>query len=433
MTPTSAPPRAGPRHPTAWVRAGPTPPTLGTAAVLVVVTVLAVVAVLQSDVRPVPPPRPPPAPPAAPPRWVVDPSATRHVSDLTGPHAAGGDTQRRFGVAGTDLGHMFTVGGRLAIAFGDTYGGVSTDDFFGVSHPDWRSNVLGWIDPPASPRDGLALSGMVTDRPGHAAELLGSRKQDGVEQTVIPTYGIAVGRRMFLHYMSVRSFTVPGRWPLNDAGVAVSDDGGRTWSRPPSAVWPGGTHFGQVAYVRPGGADDPFAPRTDRVPGLLSYVPALPIAPDSSIYVYGIPGGRYGDVSLARVPADRLLDRSSYRYWTGRGWSPREDEAAPVVRGPAGELSVRWNSYYRTWLMTYLVDPTGQIVLRTSPSPTGPWSAPQVVTTTREHPEAYAPYLTPRWNDGPDIWFTLSQYRTYGVSLMRTRLRAQRPSVLPPG
>jgi hypothetical protein len=92
---------------------------------------------------------------------------------------------------------------------------------------------------------------------------------------------------------------------------------------------------------------------------------------------------------------------------------------------------VRWNSYYRTWLMMSLVDPTGQIVLRTSPTPVGPWSAPQVVTTTREHPEAYAPYLTPRWNDGPDIWFTLSQYRSYGVALMHTRLRAE-PAAPPP-
>lgn len=423
----------GRRHAALRVRAGPTPPGLVTAAVLLVITVVAVVAIL-SDAGPAPPAPapPPPAPPRAPPRWVVDPSATRQISELTGPHAAGGDTEARFGVAGTDLGHMFTVDGRLAIAFGDTYGGVSIDHFFRIHHPDWRSNVLGWIDPPASPADGFALSGMVTDRPGHAEELLGSRKQDGVEWTVIPTYGIAVGKRMFLHYMSVRTFTTPpGHWPLNDAGVAYSDDGGHTWQRPAGAVWPGGTRFGQVAYVRPGGADDPFAPHRMPVPGLLSYVPVLPSGPDPSIYVYGVPGGRYGDVSLARVPADRLLDRTAYRYWTGRGWSAREDDAAPLVRGPAGELSVRWSSWYRTWLMMYLDDPTGQIVLRTAPSPTGPWSGPQVVTTTREHPEAYAPYLTPRWNDGPDVWFTLSQYRSYGVSLMRARLRAE-PAAQPP-
>ncbi|NMO92994.1 DUF4185 domain-containing protein [Actinomycetospora sp. TBRC 11914] len=424
MITTSARPRAGPRH--AAPRApGPPPTRLGVAISLAVVTVVAVVAVL-SDGGPAPPPPPtaPPPPRPAPPRWVVDPAATRSVADLVGPRAAGGDTAARFGIAGTDLGHMFTVDGRLAVAFGDTYGGVSTDHFFSAPHPDWRSNVLGFVDPPASPDHGLALSRMISDRPGHAAEILGSRKVDGAEWTVIPTYGIAVGRRMYLHYMSVRSFaTPPGRWPLNDAGVAYSDDGGQTWHRPPEALWPGDTRFGQVAYVRPGGADDPFAPHPDAVPGLFRDVSPLPGAPDPWVYVYGIPGGRYGDVSLARVPADRLLDRTAYRYWTGHGWSPTEGDSVPVLRGPAGELSVRWNSYYRTWLMTTLVDPTGQIVLRTAPSPTGPWSAPQVVTTTRAHPEAYAPYLLPRWNDGPDIWFTMSQYRSYGVSLQHTRLR----------
>jgi len=138
-------------------------------------------------------------------------------------------------------------------------------------------------------------------------------------------------------------------------------------------------------------------------------------------------------VSLAAVPSGQLLDRSAYRYWTGQAWSTDEKDAAPVVRGPAGELSVRYNSYYRLWMMMYLDNATGEILLRTSSSPTGPWGDPQVVTTTSDHREAYAPYLTPRWNDGPDIWFTMSTYRNYRVSLMHARLRAQPPDLpVPP-
>jgi hypothetical protein len=415
------------------------------ATTLAVVTMIGVVAVLQSGAGTHPPPVvAAPRPPPVAPRWVVDPSTTAQVSDVVGPQAAGGDTEARFGVAGADLGHMFTVGGRLAIAFGDTYGGPPAPQFFHAPRPDWRSNVLGWIDPPSSPRDGFALRDMVIDRPGHAAELLHSRKQDGVEWTVIPTYGIADGGRMLLHYMSVRNDftdTRPGHWALNDAGVAVSDDGGRTWTRPPGAVWPGNTRFGQVAYVRPGGGDDPVAPDPPRAPDVPRlptsfgsvlpnrYPTTFPNRPDGTVYVYGIPGGRFGDVSLAAVPPGKLLDRSAYRYWTGTGWSTSEDAAAPVVRGPVGELSVRWNSYYRTWMMMYLVETTGELVVRTSPSATGPWGDAQVVTTTREHPEAYAPYLTPRWTDGPDIWFTMSTYGDYRVSLMHARLRpAPRPS-----
>lgn len=421
----------------------PTPSRRTLAATGIAVT-LAVVVVGVSHLESVPGPRPPP-PPAAPkvaPEWVVDPAGTEQVSDVAGPDAAGGDTLGRFGVAGTDLGHMFVVGDRIAIVFGDTYGGPpSPGRFFQLPHPDWRSNTLGWIDPKPSPRDGFALSEMVTDRPGHAEELLHSRKQNGVEWTVIPTYGIANGPQLLLHYMSVRNdFTQPGVWPLNFSGVAASNDGGRTWARPESAIWPGNTRFGQVAYVRPGGADDPRAPDPPRAPGVPRlpttwssifpdnpYSTTFPTPHDGTVYVYGIPGGRYGDVSLAAVAPDKMLDRSAYRYWTGQGWSSDEKDATSVIRGPVGELSVRWNSYYRTWMMMYLVDSTGQVVLRTAPSATGPWGEPQVVTTTREHPLGYAPYLTPRWNDGPDIWFTMSTYRNYRVFLMHARLRAQAP------
>jgi hypothetical protein len=38
-------------------------------------------------------------------------------------------------------------------------------------------------------------------------------------------------------------------------------------------------------------------------------------------------------------------------------------------------------------------------------------------------PSLYAPYITPLWNDGPDIWFTMSVFVSYGVYLLRTSLK----------
>ncbi len=365
-----------------------------------------------------------PAAPGAPtasasPRPVaVQRSATAKVAELIGTGSIN-DTGRRWGVEGTDLGHMFMVGPRMAMTFGDTFGSPPAADFYSVPHTDWRSNVIASIDPPVTPALGLRFRGMVTDRPGHAKELIASKKVKGVQETVIPTYGIATGSKnttMNLQYMSVRSFDQPGHWRLTGSGIASSTDGGVTWKDQPSARWPANSKFGQVAYVRPGGPDDPKAP-----------VPAGS-TPGDTIYVYGIPGGRYGDLSLAKVPAAQLTDASAYRYWNGAGWVAGEAHAVPVVKGPVGELSVRWSSYYKQWIMMYLVDDTGEIVLRTAPAPTGPWSAAQVVTTTKDYPEAYAPYLTPRWNDGPDLWFTMSQFTTYRVELMKTRL-----TVLPAG
>lgn len=343
--------------------------------------------------------------------WAVERSATAKVADLVGAGSIN-DTGARYGVEGTDLGHMFMVGPRMAMTFGDTFGAPAAKDFFSVQHTDWRSNVIASIEPPASPAKGLAFKGMITDRAGHAKELIPSQKRKGVQETVIPTYGIATGptnTTMNLQYMSVQSFDRPGHWRLTGSGIVTSTDGGTTWTDS-GARWGAGSKFGQVAYVRPGGPDDPASPVEAGT------------APGSQIYVYGIPGGRYGDLSLAKVPADELTDTAAYRYWNGAAWVAGEANAVPVVKGPVGELSVRWNAYYQRWIMMYLVDDTGEVVLRTATTPTGPWTPAQVVTTTKEFPQAYAPYLTPRWNDGPDIWFTMSQFTTYRVELMKTRL-----------
>lgn len=124
------------------------------------------------------------------------------------------------------------------MVFGDTFG-----ERWGV---DWRSNAMARMGD-LDPSDGLRFDGMVTDREGHAKELLASRKVPEVEFTVIPTNGVAVGNRMFLHYMSVRSWGPPGQWIVGHSGLAFSDDQGRTWVKDPNVIWPEGSNFAQVA------------------------------------------------------------------------------------------------------------------------------------------------------------------------------------------
>jgi hypothetical protein len=303
-------------------------------------------------------------------------------------------TDVNWNIYGTDLGHMFMHKGKMAMVFGDTLGGPAAEDFWSVPHEDWRSNSMAWIDPPHSPDRGLLFSDMVTDKPGHAKELLSSKKIDGDETTVIPTYGVAVRDRLFLHYMSVKQWGAPGHWTLNHSGLAYSDDNGQNWTKDKDLVWPGDSNFGQVAIVESRGY----------------------------LYFFGIPGGRYAGVQLARVHPHRILSHADYSYWDGQRWAPSPDEAKTIVPPNVGELSVRWNSYYQRWLMLYLDDPNGQIHLRTATQLTGPWSDPKIVTTSATYPSLYAPYITPLWNDGPDIWFTMSVFRSYGVLLLRTSL-----------
>ncbi|MDQ3412165.1 MAG: DUF4185 domain-containing protein, partial [Chloroflexota bacterium] len=185
-----------------------------------------------------------------------------HIATLTGPsedsvNATGGEYE----IYGTDLAHAFLYGDDLYMIFGDT---------FGINKTDWRSNAAAIISTDQDPGDGLIFDRMLTDRPGHANELLSSKKIDFEESTVIPTYGVAVGDRLFLHYMSVEHWGPPGEWTLGAAGLAYSDDAGETWTKDEAAIWPGDSNFGQVSIVEHAG----------------------------HLYLHGIPGGRFGGVQL---------------------------------------------------------------------------------------------------------------------------------------
>ncbi|MDP8969252.1 MAG: DUF4185 domain-containing protein [Actinomycetota bacterium] len=308
------------------------------------------------------------------------------VAQLTGPGSVN-ETDRRWDVHGTDLGHSFLHRGALWMVFGDT---------FGAGKRHWRSNALARIADP-DPRNGLRFERMITDRRGRARELLGSRKVDGDEQTVIPTYGVSTGDRMVLHYMSVRHFGRPGTWEVNHAGLAWSDDDGEHWRLHPRARWAGTGNFAQVAFV-----------------------------PDGDVvYALGIPAGRFGGAQLARAATGALLEPGAWGYWDGQGWAPDPARAVTVVPAPVGELSVRWNRWGDCWLLMTLDEHRAAVVLRTAARLAGPWSEPQVVTTAREHPQLYAPFMTPLPDGEPEVWFTLSLFGPYNVFLLRMTLEAQ--------
>lgn len=312
------------------------------------------------------------------------------VALLTGSDpAAVNQTGEEYGVDGTDLGSSFLYHDQLYIVFGDT---------FDIYKSDWRCNVLA-ISSDDDPSDGITFDRMIEDRPGHAKELLPAKRIDFEEITVIPTYGVAVGDRLFLHYMSVEHWGPPGRWDLGAAGFAYSDDAGENWTKDPEAILPGDTNWGQVAI-------EPH---------------------EGHLYLFGIPGGRYGDVKLARVVPDNLLRIDSWQYWDGGAWVANATAAAVVAEGPAGELSVRWNSYYQRWLMMYLIDDRGLIVVRTAPELTGPWDEPRVAVRSTDYPALYAPYMYPKWNHGPEIYFNMSLFGPYNVWLMKTELPDLRP------
>lgn len=322
------------------------------------------------------------------------------IGAVTGERSAN-RTGSRFGVYGTDLGIPWDNGqGEVLVAFGDTYGARWGGHGTGSDDADWRCNVLA-VSTTTDLAGGLALDALVTRPDGTAAQFLPRDRAARRENTVIPTSGITAAGVDYVHYMSVRDWGRPGHWRTNHAGVAVSDDHGRSWRSPRTARWPNRR-----------ARDHPFQ------------MGAL-VHDGDHVCLVGTPNGRFGSASLARVDPDRVSDVDAYQYWTGNGWAGGDPyAAAPVFPGPVGEVSVRHNRLCDRWLALYLDEGRAAIVLRSARELTGPWSEPVTVVSGADHPGLYGGYLHPWGSDGAELYFTMSLWGPYNVTLMRATLDA---------
>jgi hypothetical protein len=92
----------------------------------------------------------------------------------------------------------------------------------------------------------------------------------------------------------------------------------------------------------------------------------------------------------ARVPLSGLGDPQGNLQYLARGghWLKGFDpaNAEPVMTPGISELSIRYHPDLRKWLaVMFQPEPfSGKILLRSAPSPTGPWSAGQVVYSVPE-------------------------------------------------
>jgi Domain of unknown function (DUF4185) len=330
-------------------------------------------------------------------------------------------TDINWSVGGTDLGILWDDGeDGILVAFGDTF--YPRQPQGGGGGKDWRSNVLAR----STDKDltaGMRIDSFVTDRRGHAKEILPSKKIDNSEKTVIPTGGCSIGGRQYLAYMSVRRWGVAGRWVTNYAGLAYSDDRGENWVKL--------TGKGSPTWENLSGSEDhPFQMCTLVVEG-------------EWVYFIGTPNGRAGAAYLSRVKLDDILEISRYQDWTGRHWEwagpygpGGYPGAVPVLPAPVGELSVAYHSAGQQWLATYYREADGgyqgtgnAIVYQTAPRITGPYSAPRVLVSGAEFPGLYGAYLHPWTMHDPEPCFIVSQWGPYNTILMRARIPPRKLSL----
>lgn len=333
---------------------------------------------------------------------------TARIGRITGEQSSN-RTASQFGITATDLGIMWQDGqDGVLVAFGDTYGAGWGGYGAGPATADWRYNVLAHSSN-TDLESGIRFDWVVRRRDGSAAQVVAA-DYGAPEQTVIPTSGIHVHGRDYLHYMSVRRWGVPGVWHTNYGGLAYSEDGGRTWTKSRTAVWPNHRQGLLNRLRRRDQGGHPFQ--------MVGFAGVL----DGWVYLLGTPSGRFGAAGLACVPVDDMLDAAAYRYWTGEGWSEDPYRAAKVLPAPVGELSVSYHDYFGVWMVTHLDEHQAAVVLRSAPELTGPWSNGDVLAAGLDYPALYGGFHHPWARDRPALYFTLTQWGPYNVDLFRAEL-----------
>ncbi len=151
---------------------------------------------------------------------------------------------------------------------------------------------------------------------------------------------------------------------------------------------------------------------------------------ENFLYVWG---SLMTGMFLARTSPASISDSSSYEYLVSAPtldepqhhvrWSRRFAPSAPLFDSVPNEMSAVYNRYLRCYvaLHTYLRD--HQIVIRTAPQITGPWSGPTVIYeppkltdadliyAAKEHPELAE-------DNGRIIYFTYVNSSTYQPQLV---------------
>ncbi|APT93712.1 hypothetical protein CPHO_06520 [Corynebacterium phocae] len=335
---------------------------------------------------------------------------TRSLQFITGPTSPD-QTHSRWGITSTDLGVAYADGATTYLAFGDTGKCAPNNEF-------WRSNVLARTND-RNFGDGLTLTQALTPKgwsaDGDAREFIGSRKEDNVEMTTIPTAGIVVDGIHYVDYMSVRHWGAPGQWDTNYAATVTSTDGAN-WSISPGSV----RNNGLPALTPDGSAFDLGYDRLQ----MAAFVE--PHFADEGDYIYRLstPNGRFGSAYLSRAARAQFPDEDAFEYWDGDRWtSSPADLLLPkaAIFGPrVSELSVTYNSYLNLYVAMYLHEGKGMVV-RTAPRLNGPWSAERLLIAQSTIPQLYGGFIVPGQDD-QHLYYVMSTFDDYNVYFMRTDL-----------
>ncbi len=149
---------------------------------------------------------------------------------------------------------------------------------------------------------------------------------------------------------------------------------------------------------------------------------------EEQVYVYGcelLAGDVVKPCRLARVPLADILDKPSWSYYSAQGtWSADIEDAGVIFYGN-NMMSVFSNAYVGQYMAVYSKPMDTRVVLRTAPSPEGPWSEPLEVVNA-EPPVSSSGWIYdglahPEYSEGDGQTIYISYSRQTGPSTSELR------------
>lgn len=364
---------------------------------------------------------------------IITQQATK-ISQLTGDYDRHlnkptlSQTHTRYRIEGTDLGVPFQDGETTWLLFGDTWGPKSG-----------LHNVIGYTKD-KTPEDGLKLD-FVTDELGIYQGIM----IPGVSTTgafEVPTGGIVIEDDFFIWLTTDHSEEVT----MGRSVVAMASRENVMKAQFSKVYDLSTSKFINVLPVRINNSDWDF----------------LPSHEGDALLLFASGTYRKSHIYLAHQPVSGIKNKNSIRYFSGMKegkplWNKNEKDAQPIFRlsNPGvGELSASYNQFLKKWILMYNHGNPRGINLRTSDTPWGPWSEPQVIFRPWEdggychfiHTDwrfdncdnvhnpgrenewggEYGPYEFSHFATGSDktttIYFTMSTWNPYEVVLMKASL-----------
>jgi len=329
--------------------------------------------------------------------------------------AAGENTLEKYNIGGTDLGIPYYDEKReqMYLLFGDTFSSINS------MTEGWRSQTVG-ISKDFDFSDGFKFDSFISDADGKAVQIIESMHDSndaGGEKTCIPTGGIAIDGIHYVFYMSIREWLTVG-WDVNFCSVAKSTDG-EHFEILKDLYWTENNEIGQTntSLILEQSEEDIASHVTDH------FMQIYPYRVDDYVYLYGIPGGRFGGVKLGRVHVKDIETFEKYEYYCGTDENDKpiwvtgseglaqlqENDAAYIVEPQTGELSVCYNKYLDKYVMSYYSN--NKIIMRTSDDLIH-WSELETITTSTEYIQLYGGFAHELYmeDDGKVMYFFISQY-----------------------